>query len=118
MIELLAICTTAILSAAIYRLAAIYNIQSKMTTRKGIIIMLLIHIFLPTPVLIMAIFVIKEIWQKDIIFQQIHENYPAIRELLYTQTCAFTSINSPIMKSTIIVCVIYFVIVGKYSLIV
>ncbi|KAI1725983.1 serpentine type 7TM GPCR chemoreceptor sri domain-containing protein [Ditylenchus destructor] len=71
MIEFLGIVGASVLTAALYRLAAVYDWQKRMLTKRAIVFFVLAHIFLVSPLLIIAIFVIREVSDQEPIRRQV-----------------------------------------------
>ncbi|KAI1732482.1 serpentine type 7TM GPCR chemoreceptor srh domain-containing protein [Ditylenchus destructor] len=104
MIEFLGICGASVLTAALYRLAAVYDWQKRMLTKRAIVFFVLAHIFLVSPLLIIAVFVIREVSDQEPIRRQVFYQYPGVVDVATANNCAFAPLENNILMKLAVCC--------------
>uniref|UniRef100_A0A915D1T9 Uncharacterized protein n=1 Tax=Ditylenchus dipsaci TaxID=166011 RepID=A0A915D1T9_9BILA len=101
MMELLGLIGAAVINAAIYRLAAIYNIQGRMTTPRTVLALAIIEILFALPTMVLATFIAIQITEdQPQVMADVFVKYPKLESFVESQElCIFASLSSnyPIM---------------------
>lgn len=115
---MLGFCGASALSAAIYRLLSVYNLQHKVINPWGIVSIVGLHLLISSPLQIMGAFVIAEIHNQETIRARVFEaifwhfnplkysniqRYPSVRELLNSnQICVFSPMEDSLRMRIVV----------------
>ncbi|KAH7711695.1 Protein SRI-19 a, partial [Aphelenchoides avenae] len=95
MLWFLGLCGASVLTAAVYRLAAIHNWQYRLLNTKGIVVIIAFHLFIAGPVLFVAAFVVAGIsGQQEKLMTSIVKAYPGVRAMVASEICVFSPLEA------------------------